>query len=119
MRHLRWLTLLAILGSLGRWTGHPALSGLYGFMVFLPLFWYDERTEAVFKQAATTAFIATMFALAGTFAYLVLTLQPDPLHSKHPNLATHFVIALMVVYLTQLAVFVLAYAYYDRRGFRS
>lgn len=65
MRHLRWLSFIGVFGSLAWITGNEGYYALFGFFAFLSLFWYDERTEALFKQAT-----AITFMLAATFVYV-------------------------------------------------
>jgi len=69
MHRLRWLSLLGVLGLLGFWI-NPFFYALFGFFVFLDLFWYDERRAAIFRAAATVTVVVTLFAFLALFLYL-------------------------------------------------
>ena len=116
MRHLRWLVVLAALGYFGASMGYPIFNALYGFLVFMPLFWYDERTDAIFKQATAITFVAMMITFAGSFAYIALILSPSLQDSDVVNLISRFV---TVLYLVQVLVFVFMSIYFQARGFRQ
>ena len=116
MRHLRWLTLLGVLGVLGWVTVYKGLQAMFGFLVFLPLFGYDERKDAIFKQAATIAFVATTITLTGTLVYAGLVLVPKP---NVVNLVSTLGYALAVTYIIHVLTCVLSYVYFELRGFRQ
>lgn len=119
MRHLRWLTLLGFLGLLGHFTEYHMLKALFGFFAFFELFWYDERTEALFKQAAAITFVVTTFALTGTFVYLAVVLGPGLRNAEDLNLVRVFAQALAFTYIAHLLTFFFSYWYYQVRGLRA
>lgn len=119
MRHLKWLALLGFLGILGWVTEYQGLGALFVFFVFLPLFGFDERKEAVYKQAATNAFIVTTFTLAGTFLYMTLARIRVPDEQIAGYLLSTFAMGWAIIYIIHVLVFVLSYVYYEVRGFRQ
>lgn len=114
IRYLRWLVFLAALGYLGTYLGYPTFSGLYGFLVFMPLFWYDERTEGIFTRATAVTFVAMMITFVGSYAYIGLILRPSLQDPGVVNLISNFV---TVIYLIQVLVFILTSVYFQARGF--
>lgn len=116
IRHLRWLVFLAALGFVGTRLGYPTFHALYGFMVFIPLFWYDEYTEAVFTRATALTFVVMMIAFAGSYLYITLILGPSLKDSAVVNLISNFV---TVFYLVQVLAFVFTSLYFQSRGFRQ
>ncbi len=119
MRHLRWLSLLGFLGLLGHFTEYSMFKAMFGFFVFIELFWYDERTEAIFKQAASITFVVTTITLTGTFVYLAVALGPGLRNASHLNLVRSFAQALATTYILNLVVFAFTYWLYEARGFRE
>lgn len=118
MRHLRWLSFIGVLGSLAWITGIEGYYALFGFFAFLSLFWYDERTEALFKQATALTFIVTTILLASTFVYIgwIAKYAPDDV------LADRLIVALAtglgITYIAHLLTFALSFIYFSLRGFR-
>lgn len=115
IRHLRWLVFLAALGYVGTRLGYPISASLFGFMVFMPLFWYDERTEAVFTRATAITFVVMMIAFAGSYIYIGLILGPSLKDPAVVNLISNFV---TMFYLVQVLAFVFTSLYFQSRGFR-
>jgi len=70
MRELRWIAPLGALGILGLALNQPLFYPLFSLAAFMPLFWYDERTAAVFRAAAAAAFMVTVLAFAAAYVYL-------------------------------------------------
>lgn len=118
MRHLCWLSFIGVLGSLAWITGIEGYYALFGFFAFLSLFWYDERTEALFKQATSITFIVTTIMLAGTFVYmgLVARYAPDAVLADRVIIA--LAMGLGVTYIAHLLTFTLSFIYFSLRGFK-
>lgn len=115
MRYLRWLTLLGLLGLLGLFTDYRMFQVLFVFLAFLPLFGYDERKEAIFKQAATIAFVVTTITIAGTFVYVGLMMK----NGVQAEMLSQFGLAFAFIFIIHVLTFVLSYMYYEVRGFRQ
>ena len=119
MRHLRWLSFIGVLGTLAWFTGNEGYYGLFGFFAFLSLFWYDERTEVLFKQATAITFVVTTIMLAGTFVYMGWIAE----HAPDAVLTDRLIIALAtglgIAYVAHLLTFSLSFIYFSLRGFRS
>lgn len=119
MKHLRWLSLLGFLWLLGYFTEYSLLKALFGFFVFIELFWYDERTEAVFKQATAITFVVTTIMLTATFVYLAVVLGPGLRNAGNLDLVRTFAQALATTYIVHLLTFAFTYTYYEERGFKQ
>ncbi len=100
-------------------TGIEGFYALFGFWAFLSLFWYDERTEALFKQATAITFIVTTILLAGTFVYmgLVAKYAPDAVLADRVIIA--LAMGLGITYIAHLLTFALSFIYFSVRGFRQ
>ena len=100
-------------------TGIEGFYALFGFWAFLSLFWYDERTEALFKQATAITFIVTTILLAGTFVYmgLVAKYAPDAVLADRVIIA--LAMGLGITYIAHLLTFALSFIYFSMRGFRQ
>ena len=116
LRDLKWLSLLSLLGPLGAILGRESLWGLGAFAAFVALFWADERGEANFRRAATTAFIVSVIGYAATFVYLgvVKGLLSSP--NARIDMAGRLITAFMLTFVAQLLVFALSYIYFELRG---
>ena len=119
MRHLRWLSFIGILGSLAWITGNEGYYALFGFFAFVSLFWYDERTEALFKQATAVTFVVDTFALAATFVYVswVVRFASDAVLTD--RLVIGLATGLVITYVAHLLAFALSFIYFSLRGFRQ
>lgn len=100
-------------------TGIEGYYALFGFFAFLSLFWYDERAEALFKQATSITFIVTTILLASTFVYIGWIAK----HAPDAVLADRLIIALAtglgITYIAHLLTFALSFIYFSVRGFRQ
>ncbi|HET6452963.1 MAG TPA: DUF3796 domain-containing protein [Armatimonadota bacterium] len=114
MRHLRWLSLLVLLGFVGLFTDDSTLQIMFTFLVFLPLWWYDELREAVFKQAATITFVTTTLSLSAALVYWSVMRDSAP-----GVLLDQFDLILTAVYSINIMVFALAFGRYLMHGFRQ
>lgn len=116
---LRWLSLLGVLGLLGLIMNQPLFFALFGFHAFLPLFWYDERTESIFRSAASVAFVVGVIAFAGTFVYLGLILglgSRNIIGIDKTVLISTVVVAWGFTYSLLILTFALSYLYFERKG---
>ena len=116
---LRWLTLLGLLGAAGWFLKQPLFYGMFGFLGFVRLFWYDERTESVFRRAAAVAFVVGIIAYAGTFAYLgvVFGTGSRNVASFDPaDILGPIVMAWALTYFLFLLSFAVSFIYFDLRG---
>lgn len=119
MRHLRWLSFIGVFGSLAWITGNEGYYALFGFFAFLSLFWYDERTEALFKQATAITFIVTTILLAGTFVYMSFVAKYAAPAVLADRLIVTLATGLGVTYVAHLLTFALSFIYFSFRGFRQ
>ena len=116
---LRWLTLLGLLGAVGWFLKQPLFYGMFGFLGFVRLFWYDERTESVFRRAASVAFVVGVIAFAGTFVYLGVvfgTGSQNVASFDRSNLLGLLIMAWALTYFLFLLSFSLSFIYLDLRG---
>jgi len=116
---LRWLTLLGLLGAAGWFLKQPLFYGLFGFLGFVRLFWYDERMESVFRRAASVAFVVGVIAYAGTFAYLGVVLGTGSQNFTRfapIDLLGPVVMLWALTYFLFLLSFALSCIYLDLRG---
>jgi len=116
---LRWLTFLGLLGLLGWVLNQPLFYALFGLFVFVPLFWYDERSESVFRRAASISFVVGVVAFAGTFGYLGTILGPGSQKLTGFDRIGVMGTALTLWGLTYgflLVTFALSYIYLERKG---
>ena len=116
---LRWLTLLGVLGLLGWPMRQPLFYALFGLFVFMSLFWYDERTESIFRRAASVAFVVGVIAFAGTFVYLGLILglgNRNIIGIDKTVLISTVVVAWGFTYSLLILTFALSYLYFERKG---
>jgi len=116
---LRWLTLLGLLGAVGWFLKQPLFYGMFGFLGFVRLFWYDERTESVFRRAASVAFVVGVIAFAGTFVYLGVvfgTGSQNVTRFDSADLLGPLVMAWALTYFLFLLSFCPSFIYFDLRG---
>lgn len=104
---------------MGHFTEYSMLKALFGFFAFIELFWYDERTEAIFKHAAAITFVVTTINLTGIFVYLAVVLGPGLRNAGNINLVGTFSRALAFTYMVHLLLFFFTYWYYQARGIRQ
>lgn len=119
MRHLRWLSFIGVFGSLAWITGNEGYYALFGFFAFLSLFWYDERTESLFKQATANTFIVTTIMLAGTFVYISFVAKYAPDAVLKDRLIVTLAMGIGVTYVVHLLTFMGSFIYFSLRGFRG
>jgi len=100
-------------------TGNEGYYALFGFFVFLSLFWYDERTETLFKQATAITFIITTIMLAGTFVYMSLVAKYAASEVLADRLIVILATGLVVTYVVHLLTFAFSFIYFSLRGFRQ
>lgn len=115
MRHLRWLSLLGFLGFAGIFGEYQMFRILFVFFAFLVLLGYDERKDAIFKQAATVAFVVTTITIACTFIYFGMIGK----NCDRSYLLTQFGLAMAITYIVHVMTFVFTYLYFEVRGFRQ
>ena len=117
--NLRWLTFLGLLGVLGWILKQPLYFALFGFVAFVPLFWYDERTESIFRRAAAVAFVGGVGVFAATFAYMGVILGPGSRNIDGWDAIGLLGRAFVMWGLTNvllLVVFAVSYIYLERKG---
>lgn len=115
-RHLKWLSLLSVLGSLGWILDQAFYFGLFGFASFVVLFWYDERMESAFLRAASTAFVVGAATYAAGFVYMAIVLGPGSRNWASVDVLDWALTMLGLGYALFLLTFALGFIYFERRG---
>lgn len=118
MRHLRWLSVLGLLGVLG-WVINPFFQVFFAFFWFLGFFWYDERRAGVLQAAGLTASVVTVFTFIGAFAYLGVLVGPGGAGAAAltpTDLNEIMGLSFAIIFGMHLLVLLGATFYFDRRG---
>ena len=110
---LRWLTLVSLLGLAGIPLHQPCLYALFGFGLFSPCFWMDERAEGNFRRAASFAYVVTLIALMATFLLLGAM---RAVGATSFDMLRMLALALALTYSVHLLSFAASYIYFDVKG---
>ena len=93
----------------------PLLYVLFGFFVFSPFFWVDERAEANLGRAAAFAYVSTLIALMATFVLLIGVVDTGGA-GGHRDLLRTLALSLAGIYGVHIISFVGSYVYFEYRG---
>ena len=113
LRNLKWLALLAPLGALGSVLHQPLFYTMFGFSVFVPLFWADERADANLGRAAAISYTLTLVALV--IAFILIGVGQTRVWTGM-QFFKMFTLMLAATYIVHVVSFVASYLYYEFRG---
>ena len=113
LRNLKWLALLGPLGALGHVLNQEMFYVMFGFWVFTPLFWADERSEANLGRAAAISYTLTLAALVTGFFLIGF----GQIHMwAGADFIKMFALTLAGTYFMHVVSFITGYLYFEFKG---